>query len=148
MSADTFIDTNVLVRVYDFGQPEKRNAAIARLRSTEATGSPTVSTNVLGELYSALTRPYRATDGSRQEPLLNPDAAAAAVRQASNYRVVTTSRAALLEALRLRGDYQLHWWDAIHLACAKEHGCTRLLTEDVPSAGVIEGVTYEDPFAA
>ena len=103
----------------------------------------------MGELYLALVRPVRGRDGRIHPPLLaTHEEAAREVRKAAALRVVTVQRGTMLEALRLRAEYQLAWWDAVHLATAKEHGCMRMLTEDIPSQPVIEGVVYENPFVA
>jgi len=40
----------------------------------------------------------------------------------------------------------MDWWDAVNLASAKAAGCDRILTEDLPSRGEIEGVRFESPF--
>ena len=45
----------------------------------------------------------------------------------------------------LREKYQLQFWDALNLATAKAAGCTLLLTADIQSAKVIEGVRFENP---
>lgn len=149
MSAETFVDTNVLVRLYDRYQPAKRTRAATRLAAERRDGLPTVSPAILGELYAALVRPVRGHDGRLYPPLVaTHEEAAREVRKAAALRVVTVQRGTMLEALRLRADYQLGWWDAVHLATAKEHGCTRMLTDDVPSRPAIEGVVYENPFAA
>jgi predicted nucleic acid-binding protein len=148
MSAETFVDTNVLVRLYDRYQTAKRVRAAARLAAERRDGLPTISPAILGELYLALVRPVRGRDGRvirrswqhTRKRLVRSEKAAA-------LRVVIVQRGTMLEALRLRAEYQLAWWDSVHLATAKEHGCTRMLTEDVPSQPVIEGVVYENPFA-
>jgi predicted nucleic acid-binding protein len=148
MSAKTFVDTSTLVRQYDFGQPSKQQAALRRLAEERRTGEPTVSAGILGELYRALTSPYRDKAGVRQPPLLDHDDASDAVHAAARLRVVPVARAVILEALRLKQKHQMQWWDAVHLATAISYGCDRILTEDVPSAAVLEGVSYENPFGA
>ncbi len=148
MSAETFVDTNVLVRLYDRYQPAKRARAATRLAAERRNGLPTVSPAILGELYLALVRPIRGRDGRVYPALLaTHEEASREVRKAAALRVVTVQRGTMLEALRLRAEYQLAWWDSVHLATAREHGCTRMLTEDLPSRPVIEGVVYENPFA-
>ncbi|MBI3180814.1 MAG: PIN domain-containing protein [Myxococcales bacterium] len=147
MSAETFVDTSFLLRLYDVYQPAKRQAASERWRKEAGDGLPTLSPAILGELYAGLMRPI-PRGAERLPPLMPTHAEAArAVEEAARLRVVAVRRETVLEALRLRERHRLGWWDAVHLATACAAGCRRILTEDMPSAPVLEGVTYENPFA-
>ncbi len=44
--------------------------------------------------------------------------------------------------------HQMHIYDAHIWAAAHVNGVPTILTEDLPSQAVIEGVRYVDPFAA
>jgi len=145
MSAKTFLDTNVLVRVYDSLQPKKGARAREVIAAERDSGDPTLSANVLGEMFSVLSKPIRYR-GQKHPPLLSRDAAGEKVRLAADLRTVALTPAHVLDALRLRGLYQMDWWDAVNLASAKAAGCDRILTEDVPSQPVVEGVAFENPF--
>lgn len=144
----TYVDTNVLVRTVDIYQPDKRERALALLEEETRTGPPTISATVLGELYFALVRPVRI-EGVKHPPLCASHGAAASIvlEAARHFTVVDVTQSEIVEAIRLRGRYQLGWWDAVHLAAARAANCTRLLTEDVGSAPSIEGVVYVNPFA-
>ncbi len=57
MSARAFVDTNVVVYLFDDREPKKRARAVALPeRLAEADSAPVVSTQVLQEAYVALTR--------------------------------------------------------------------------------------------
>lgn len=144
----TYVDTNVLVRMHDHYQPEKMARAVQVLADEQRSGSPTISATVLGELYMSLVRPHRI-HGERKLPLCTShvEAEAIVLETARAFDVVDVGRSEILEALRLRGRFQLGYWDAVHLAAARAANCTKLLTEDVGSAPSIEGVVYENPFA-
>jgi predicted nucleic acid-binding protein len=71
--------------------------------------------------------------------------AADRVRMATHFNVVGVQKEHVIDALRLREKHQLQFWDALNLATAKAAGCTLLLTADVQSAKVIEGVRFENP---
>lgn len=139
MSASTFIDTSILVWTQDSQDARSQARALARLKVESVSGIPTVSTNVLGEYYVALTK------RRGREPLMSREEAADRVRAAAHFNVVAVQKEHVLEALRLRDRHQLQFWDALNLATAKAAGCTLLLTADAQSAKVIEGVRIENP---
>jgi predicted nucleic acid-binding protein len=139
VSATTFIDTSILVWTQDSQDARSQARAIERLRAESVTGLPTISTNVLGEYYVALTK-RRA-----KEALMSPEDAGDRVRMAAQFNVVGVQKEHVIDALRLRKKHQLQFWDALNLATAKAAGCTLLLTADVQSAKVIEGVRFENP---
>lgn len=139
MSTTTFIDTSILVWTQDSQDARSQARAIARLKVESVTGVPTVSTNVLGEYYVALTK------RRGREPLMSREDAADRVRVATHFNVVSVQKEHVLDALRLREKHQLQFWDALNLATAKAAGCTLLLTADVQSAKTIEGVRFENP---
>jgi predicted nucleic acid-binding protein len=142
VSNHTFVDTSVLVWVHDSQDARARRKVIERLAREQRTGSPVVSSNVLGELYVALTR----LRGRRSKaPLLTRGEAAEAVSAAAAYQVVPVTGADVLAAVRLRDRHQMSFWDALNLASAVAGGCTRVLTCDAQSARVREGVAYQNP---
>ena len=143
MSNQTFLDTSVLVWVHDSQDAGLRRQVIDRLAREQRSGTPVVSSNVLAELYVALTR---ARGRKSKTALLTHEEAAQAVAAAAGYHVVPVTAAEVLTAVRLRARHQLSFWDALNLASALAHGCSRLLTCDAQSAPAIEGVRYESPF--
>jgi predicted nucleic acid-binding protein len=57
--------------------------------------------------------------------------------------------AALLErAWKIQDRYQLSFWDAMIVSAAKASSCQYLLTEDLQSGQLIDGVTVISLFAA
>ena len=139
MSAATFVDTSILVWTQDSQDARKQARALDRLKAESATGLPTVSTNVLGEYFVALTK-KRA-----REPLMSREDAAERVRMAAHFNVVAVQREHVLEALRLREKHQLQYWDALNLASALLSGCTVFLTADLQSAKSIAGLRIVNP---
>ena len=139
MSTTTFIDTSILVWTQDSQDAKSQARAIERLKVESVTGLPTLSTNVLAEYYVALTR------RRGREPLMSREEAADRVRMATHFNVVGVQKEHVVDALHLREKHQLQFWDALNLATAKAAGCTLLLTADVQSARVIEGVRFENP---
>jgi len=145
MSARTFVDTSVLLRVYDEVQPRKRARAKEVIAALQAGGPPTVSANVLGELFNGLVSPYLHR-GRKMPPMMSRDEATGRMDFVLAFRTVSTTPEDIREALRLRKQYSFDWWDGVNHASAKAAGCDRVLTENVPSASTIEGIRYENPF--
>ena len=79
-------------------------------------------------------------DAARLECLVGPyqtgnaaDVASyAAFFTAPGLRMLPVTRAVRERAARIRAEYGFSALDALHLAAAAEHGCTRFLTNDAP----------------
>ena len=65
----TFVDTNVFVYLFDDSEPQTQGGARKRLEKAQSEQELVVSTQVLQELYVALTR--------GKSPIASPDLAAA-----------------------------------------------------------------------
>ncbi len=140
MSDSAFIDTNVLVYLFDEGAPKKRDRARKRLASERAARDLIVSTQVLQELYVALTR------GAK--PIAMPDVAERAVREVAALTTVQIDAALVLEAVVASRQHALSFWDALIVRAAAQAGCDILLTEDMQHGQTIDGVRIENPFRA
>ena len=134
MSADVFIDTNVLAYAFDAASPGKQSVALSLIERADFI----VSAQVLGELYVTLTR--KLTDK------VPADVAAQAIARLAVLPVVPTSAALVGGAIGLSIRWQLSYWDALIVGAAKAAGCSTLLTEDLNSGAVIDGVAIVDPF--
>jgi predicted nucleic acid-binding protein len=135
MSARTFVDSNVLIKLYDIDDARRHAIAAERLRREEVDGFPTISTNVLGEAFHGLTK-GRSSRGQPVGPILALDEAAAAFRNLRRYRVVVTTESHLATAVAWLGETVPQkrrlrkFWDAVHMAVAVSEECNRFLTWD------------------
>jgi len=134
-----FVDTNVLVYAYDAGDPTRSARARACLRRLGEAHNGAVSAQVLGEFFVAVTRRIRP-------PLAADVAEAIATNLSRAWPVFDITDASVLEAMRAVQRYQFQYWDALIWASAKLHGIPTVLTEDMPSGQLIEGVRFENPF--
>ena len=134
-----FLDTSTLVWLYDNSVQRKREAA----RAVLATGdSLVVSTNVLGELFVALTKKRGA-----QPPLATIPQATERVRfVAEDLEVVSVHREDVLRALGYRARQQISWWDALNWATAVAARCEEYVGEDRASQPHVDGVRFVNPF--
>ena len=139
MSADrTFVDTNVLVYLFDDSEPKKQAVARKRLESEQREREIVLSTQVLQELYVALTR--------GRSPIATPALAERALREAAEYTVVQIDTPLVLSSVETSQRHRISFWDALVLRAAAQSGCGVLLSEDLNAGQVIELVRIENPF--
>lgn len=139
MPADrTFVDTNVLVYAVDDSEPEKRGVARNRLLEESRDRELVVSTQVLQELYVALTR------GAR--PILPPEAADQEVRNAARLLVVQVDPSLVFSAIERSRKSVISFWDALVVETARRAGCRRLLSEDLSDGAAFGDLVVENPF--
>ena len=140
MIAPVFVDTNVIVYRYDTRVPEKQSRADEWLTLIWSRRSGRVSTQVLLEFYSTITRK------------LKPAMAAADVRRVvrglSSWQPIPVDLPVLERAWFLQDRYSLSWWDALIVAAAQACECEILLTEDLQHGQVFDTVRVIDPFAS
>ena len=134
-----FLDTNILVYLYDADAPEKQECARGRFEEVASAGRVLLSTQVLQEFYVGVTRKLAVP--------LDPKDAEDVVRQLSKLPVVPTDADRVLSAIRRSRRHRLSFWDALIVECALAGGGTRLLSEDLQAGRIIEGLTVENPFS-
>jgi predicted nucleic acid-binding protein len=98
-----------------------------------------VSTQVLLELYSVLTRKF--------EPALTPAQARAVLDEVVALPVVPADADLVLRATRAAQGLKISIWDAMIVEAAAEAGCDELWTEDLAAGVELRGVRVVNPFA-
>ena len=139
MSAKAFIDTNVLVYLFDTREPAKQKRAAQLLEDlTAANEAPVLSTQVLQETFLALTRKLHLEPGDALAVLQMTDTASFTIQSVD---------APLLwrAAARVIKD-KLTFWDALILEAALEADCTVLYSEDFQSNRSFGALTVVNPF--
>jgi predicted nucleic acid-binding protein len=135
------VDTSVLVYAYDPGDAAKASRARVCIRRLGDARNGAVSAQVLGEFFVAVTRRVCP-------PLSVLEAEQIATNLSRAWAVYDVTGAAVLEAMRAVQRYQFQYWDALIWATAKLNGIPTVLTEDLPSGVLVEGVRFEDPFGS
>lgn len=139
MSDRTFLDTNILVYLYDNDAPEKQAAARALLEQTsEAKVDLVISTQVLQEFYVTVVRKF-SKSLSEGEVLL-------AMRRFLAFPVVQVDVPMVFDAIEIGRRFQISFWDALIARAALAAGCSRLLSEDLQDQMRIGDLTVENPF--
>jgi predicted nucleic acid-binding protein len=134
-----FLDTNVLVYVYDPDAAAKQSRARTLLVDHLGSGTLALSTQVLLEFYWTVTR-------KPEVPLPHP-VAAGFTRQLLAAHVVTPSADLVVAAMERSSAGSLTVWDALILEAAESCGATVLYTEDKHLLSASAALEIIDPFA-
>lgn len=136
MSDRVFVDTNIFVYADDLAAKTKRVRARDVLADLIRERRAVVSTQVMQEYFVTAIKKLGMT----------AERARARVAALHRLDVVVVRAEHVFGAIDLHRLQSLSFWDALIVKCASAAGCARLLTEDLNSGQVIDGVTIEDPF--
>ena len=132
-----FLDTNVLLYAIDDSEPAKQAVALALIAQLERDQSGVVSTQILLEYNSNLTRKFKA---SRKSAALMTSAFA-------KWPVVSSDAALVLRALARSVESDLSIWDAMVVEAALLSGAATLYSEDLSHGQRFGTLTVLNPFA-
>lgn len=133
-----FLDSNVLIYLFDAADPRKQELAIETLAAL-GPENIVISAQVLSEFYVNVTRLAAAP--------LSTEEARLAVGRFSKLRVVPITADRVDEAMDIQARWQTSYWDGLIIAAAAAAGCLRVLTEDLQHGQTIAGVEIVNPFA-
>jgi predicted nucleic acid-binding protein len=137
MSDDVvFVDTNVLVYLFDQGEPGKRAIAKEIFRQYQRIW---LSTQVLQEFFVVVTR--------KLERPLAPDRALQSVQHLLAYPTAVITPALVIAGIRRSIDSQLSLWDALIVETALSEGAGLLITEDLQDGWQIGAMRVWNPFS-
>ncbi len=134
-----FFDTNVLVYAFDKKAPAKSVVAQNLLAECIARSEAFLSTQVLQEFFTAVTRKLSTP--------LPHDEAERAVREFAKFPIVNADATLILDAIGLSERYLISFWDALIVQAALRAGAEVLYSEDLQDGQVFEALTVRNPFA-
>lgn len=137
MSAELFIDSNVLIYLFDDTDTRKSQRAEDIVRRSLETGRGCISYQVVQETINVVTRKLNATREDAREFL---DGVLAPLWR------VNPTRSLYRRGLDLRQRYGFSFYDSLIVAAGLEAGCRTLFTEDLQHGQRVEGLTVVDPF--
>jgi predicted nucleic acid-binding protein len=117
-----FIDTNLWVYRLDQREPEKSLRISQWLRDVADSHHIVLSTQVLIELRSVLTR--------KLKPPISQEDTRLALKALASFEVLPTDANMVLDAHELAHAEQLSWFDALLVEAAIRSGCEILFSED------------------
>lgn len=138
MSERIFLDTNVLVYLFDNDAPNKQNRAREIFSRQEFRSRVTISTQVLQEFYVAVTRKLAKP--------LEPNVAYQAAQDLAVLPVIQVDIPMILSAVSRSQTDQISFWDSLIIQAALAGGVKRLYSEDLQHGRIIEGMYIENPF--
>jgi predicted nucleic acid-binding protein len=131
-----FFDTNVLVYADDESIQLKQLIAIELIERHQYQGSGVVSTQVLQEYFTTVTRKLN----------LDPALAREKVAIFSYFDVVIPTPTDILAAIDLHRLHHFSFWDGLILRAAQLAGCRTLFSEDMQHGRRIDGIEIVNPF--
>jgi len=136
MTAERFLDTNILVYAYDTDAAAKRTVAVQLVEAGWThPGLTAISVQVLQELYVNLER--------RAVPR---DQAVQIIGDFTDWPIVPNTLELLHSAFAEQARWRLALWDALILAAARASGAAELITEDLNHGQDYGGVRVRNPF--
>lgn len=138
MTARVFVDTNILVYCYDRANPAKQSRAIETVDQIVRSRAGAISTQVLAEFYTTVTRKLKA-------PLSSDDAWGRLRHYATAWTVLDLTPQVVLEAVRGVRERSFSYWDAQIWAVARLHQIPVVLSEDFQDGSRLEGVQFLNP---
>lgn len=133
-----FVDTNVLVYAHDVDAGQKHQIAQGLLVELWNNRTGVLSVQVFQEFYVTVTR-----------KLIHPLSAKEArniIQNYLNWHIEISDSLSVLNASRIEQNYKISFWDALIVAAASKAKVSKILTEDLKSGQVMEGILIEDPF--
>ena len=137
MSAEHFLDTNILVYMLDETDDLKRHRAEHLVQTSIESGAGCISYQVVQETLNVATRKlgFSANDARiLMANVLQP------------LWTVQPSTELFERGLELRAGYGFSFYDSMIVAGAIQSGCNRLYSEDLQDGQRIGTLTVEDPF--
>lgn len=132
-----FIDTNLWVYRLDNREVDKSIEAGTWLREMAQHHEIVISTQVLIELRSVLSRKFK--------PAWSASDIGAALQVLTAFEVVTTNASLVMDAHELAVAEQLSWFDALIAEAAIRSGCAILFSEDFGEGRKLGGLMVRNP---
>jgi len=139
MNVKSFLDTNIIV--YAFGQsfPEKAKIAQRLITDGAADKQAIISYQVVQEFLNVALRGFRLA-------IARSDLESFVFKALFPMMAISSSPALVIEALRLHGENQLAWYDALIVAAALQGGCKVLYSEDMQHGRRFGDLVIQNPF--
>jgi len=129
-----FLDTNLLVYLYSTDPKSSIVENLIHAHFDEIC----ISSQVLNELYSVLTRKHLKTQEEAQI-IIND--------LIESYTIYCLDEQCIKRGIMINIRYQFSYWDSLIIAAALESGCSTLYSEDLQHKQIIENtLTILNPF--
>jgi len=138
MTANVFVDTNVLIYAVDQADLQKQQAAQAWRQWLWETNRGRISFQVLQEFYvNAIKKQLSAQAEIRKE-----------IEDLMTWQPIPLDASVIARAWKIEDRYRISFWDSLIIAAARVADCGYLLTEDLQRGQELDGVMIVDPFVS
>ena len=139
MSAEYFLDSNVLIYLFDAREPLKQQRARELVREALVNRVGWISYQVIQETLNVLTTKL-------DPPAATEDAQALLSAVLEPLCKVFASIELYRKALEVKARWRFSFYDALIVAAALRAGCGILYAEDLQDGQAIEGLVIRNPF--
>jgi predicted nucleic acid-binding protein len=139
MTAGVLLDTNILVYAYDRSDRPKQQRAVEVLDALASRRGAAISTQVLGEFFSTVTRKLAS-------PLSAEEAFDRVAHYVQAWTILDLTAWVVLEAIRGSRVHRLNYWDAQIWAAARVNQIPVIFSEDFSHGTLLQGVRFINPF--
>lgn len=138
MSANIFVDTNVLVYTRDASKLEKQAQAAEWMGYLWSLGNGRLSMQVITEYYSVVT--------GKLKPGMESTRAREDAEDLLAWQPLPLTPELVLDAWQVQDLFHLSWWDSLIVSAARMQKCAYILSEDFQDAQDFQGVRVINPF--
>jgi predicted nucleic acid-binding protein len=139
MNVKSFLDTNIIVYAFDPSSPKKAEIAQRLVTDGAADKQAIISYQVVQEFINVALRGFRLA-------IVRSDLESFVLTALFPMMAISSSPALMIEALRLQGENQLAWHDALIVAAALQGGCKVLYSEDMQPGRRYRDLVIQNPF--
>jgi len=140
MSAEFFIDTNILVYSFDETAPEKRAVARALISRALARGDGVISWQVVQEFLNVALHRWEV-------PMTEEDARRFIELTLQPLCQIFPDSSIWASALQLKSQTGYGWYDSLVVASALRAGCRILYSEDLQDGRSFGNLLIRNPYA-
>ncbi|HXJ13940.1 MAG TPA: PIN domain-containing protein [Candidatus Limnocylindrales bacterium] len=137
MTANEFLDTNIVLYAFDDSEPRKQSIAQELLRKA-VRAECVISVQVLSEICNTILRKLVAS-----HPI---DLLRVILDQLEPVPTVSPDERTVRRAVDCRERYGLHFYDGMIVAAAERAGCKKIWSEDLNTGQEYFGIKVENPF--
>ena len=137
--SDNFIDSNVLLYLFDETAPHKRRTAREIAVRALAKKDTAISFQVVQEALNAITKKFNV-------PLTSEQAEEFLQKTLIPLWKVNPSIDLYRNAISVQSRYGFSYYDSLIVSAALDAGCKTLYSEDMQHGQKIERLTIENPF--
>lgn len=137
MKDKCFLDTNLLIYMYDLNEVLKRDFIVSFVNKIRNEVDVIISVQTLGEFFNVVTKKMKYE---------KKHAIKFCQELREMFPVYEISTENVFHAMNISKQTQFSYWDSLILAMAIDTGCSVLYSEDLSSGQEIEGLKVVNPF--